>query len=245
MAKGKYQLQVPHYFPGDLYLETGTIVGDGTDYPIQGPPSLNMTPLDGMAQDEIKRYNTDRQRPDIPVPPINPTGANLAAGPGQVITTSLSSGPPRNEGASRVPGPPGYNEGAPAIRGTPMSSQRLTPTEQKIADERAEMEAEDRRLAEEGARNAGLERARAAARAGTMVSSEELARQAEADNKAEADAEADRKAAEAAKQPAKPSPTVAQAKPSVPSGGAGAAKPATTGQPGFKPTLENSLPKPG
>lgn len=276
MAKGKFQLQIAHYFPGDHYLEAGTIVGDGTDFPVEGPPSLNMTPLDETAREEIIKYNTDRKRPDIPVPPLNPTGANLAAGPGQVITTSLSSGPPRNEGANRVPGPPGYNEGAPAIRGTPIGSQRLGPTELKIQEERAAIEEEDRRAAEDASTNAALSRAKGAARGAAMIPADELVRRKEAEEQAARDAEQDKKdAAERQSAPGtsprpneitapppkpaapaprpaitpaapnKPLPAGEAAKPSVPTGTAGAAQPATQTLPGQKPTIENSLPKPG
>lgn len=208
MAKGKYRLMTQHYFPGDLLLEPNTVVGDGTPYPVIGAPSLQMEPLDDASVEEINAWNRLRHRPEQ----IGLVPGGLAPGPGQIITQSAASGPPRNEGRNRVAGPPGYNEGAPVIAGTPITEPGLTPTEQKIEDERQElkdkMAAEAKEISDINMKRLAERREAAAKAAGLeAISAEEAARRAAADKAAAADAVKDREAAAAVKaapiQPAK------------------------------------------
>jgi hypothetical protein len=51
----RYRLDLPHYFPGDLYLEAGTIVGDDTPYllPDGWEPSQHVTALDEGAEEVL------------------------------------------------------------------------------------------------------------------------------------------------------------------------------------------------
>jgi len=93
MAKGKYRLNSQHFWAGDMLLEPGTIVGEGTQYPLDGPPSLNMTPLDPEAEEEVAKLS-EKARPEAPAP-ASALGSNPALGPGQKV----SGGPPTPKAA--------------------------------------------------------------------------------------------------------------------------------------------------
>jgi len=95
MAKGKYKLLTNHYFPGDLYLDAGVVVGEGTPYPIEGPPSLNMEPLDPEAKQEIEKLG-EKPKAEVPAP-MSSLGNNPAQGPKAAPGPGLGrkgSGPP-------------------------------------------------------------------------------------------------------------------------------------------------------
>ena len=49
----RFKLLSPHYLPGDRYVEAGTVIGDGTAYPIDFtayPPTHEMEGLDAPAE---------------------------------------------------------------------------------------------------------------------------------------------------------------------------------------------------
>lgn len=52
MSGATFELTEDHYLPGDKYVEKGTKIGDGTDYPLwEGfRPSISMKPLNDAAQ---------------------------------------------------------------------------------------------------------------------------------------------------------------------------------------------------
>jgi hypothetical protein len=66
-----------------MYLEAGTVVGDGTMYPYDGLPSLNMVPLDDAAEADIIALG-DKPRAERPAD-VGALGSNLAPGPGQQV----------------------------------------------------------------------------------------------------------------------------------------------------------------
>lgn len=79
MASGKYKLLADHLFPGDMYLVSGTIVGDGTQYPFEGRPSFNMEPLDDAARAAVEETGP-KSKPEMPAS-INALGMNPAIVP--------------------------------------------------------------------------------------------------------------------------------------------------------------------
>jgi hypothetical protein len=49
----KFKTTVPHYLPGDRYVEAETEIGDGTRFPVDFkyyPPTFDMEPLDAEAK---------------------------------------------------------------------------------------------------------------------------------------------------------------------------------------------------
>lgn len=116
MAKGKYQLQAPHYFPGDIYLDSGIVVGDDTPYPVEGPPSFNMVPLDPIAQAAWNEENKGKSKPDVPSAVLNPTGNNPAQGPRvQFGSVSSAGGVHGSRGLAEAPRQPVSVEMAKAM----------------------------------------------------------------------------------------------------------------------------------
>lgn len=71
------RLQIAHYFPGDHYLngdkenglELGTIVGDGTPYPLQHL-TLFMTPLDAEAEKALEEEEARLARKEGSMNPV-------------------------------------------------------------------------------------------------------------------------------------------------------------------------------
>ncbi len=73
----RFRLDTAHYFPGDIYLNEGTEIGDGTDYPIPDGwrPPASAVPLDAEAKTLYKDTGKDRPHwTDIPEEniPIHP-----------------------------------------------------------------------------------------------------------------------------------------------------------------------------
>jgi len=105
MARGKFQLSAAHYFAGDIYLDSGTLVGDDTPYPFDGPPSFNMIPLDPIAQAAWDEENKDgKPKPEMPANIVGPTGHNPAQGPR--IQRGTVSAPGGVHGAQGLAAPP-------------------------------------------------------------------------------------------------------------------------------------------
>lgn len=50
----QYKLKSPHYIIGDKWLDTDTVVGDGTEHVIVSP-TIEMEPLDDEAREMIAR----------------------------------------------------------------------------------------------------------------------------------------------------------------------------------------------
>jgi len=75
----RFKLLSKHYFPGDLLVDEGTIVGDGTPYPVT-QPSNAMDPLDDEAQAAVDKHMKDRLAPERPAP-ASALGHQPALGP--------------------------------------------------------------------------------------------------------------------------------------------------------------------
>jgi hypothetical protein len=160
MAKGRYQLSAPHYFPGDVYLNSGDIVGDGTPYPVVGPPSFNMTAMDEAAQAELNEVS-GKDKPEMPTAVLNMTGNNPAQGPRpQFGSVSAPGGVHGSKGLAEPPKPVGVTletAKAMAVQAAMIPKEELDKAiEQeraRLADLEAEKEARaDRAAAVEAAK---------------------------------------------------------------------------------------------
>ena len=65
-AGPQFRLEVPHYLDvggAQQYLGAGTIIGDGTEYPYDGPISMGMTGVNEAGEAEVEKARKERFDP--------------------------------------------------------------------------------------------------------------------------------------------------------------------------------------
>jgi hypothetical protein len=165
MARGKYQLTAAHYFPGDIYIDSGMVVGDDTPYPVEGPPSFNMMPLDPVAQAEWEAANVvAKGKPEMPASALNPTGNNPSQGPR--AQTGTISGPGGVHGPRGLAEPPRPVTSVEMAKAMAVQAAMIPPEEmdRAIEQERARLADLEAEKAMRADRAAAIEKEKSAAK---------------------------------------------------------------------------------